>query len=82
MRTGQCACVAQAELTEPSKRPVSPPCPRVPTTSIAASFDAATRSLAALPFHALLVNQLGVPSGKTQAAASAPRSSALRCKSS
>ena len=45
MSTGHCAWAAQAALTEPSRIPVSSPCPRLPTTSSAASREAATRSL-------------------------------------
>lgn len=45
-RTGQMACSVHAALTEPSSRPLKPPCPRLPTTSIRALSLTSSRTCA------------------------------------
>ena len=52
MITGQGAWWAHCSLTDPSRRPANPPCPRVPTTRRSASCASSRRTRAARPSRA------------------------------
>jgi hypothetical protein len=57
--TGQAACSATTALTEPSRSPANPPCPRLPTTSMAAPRLRSIRTWAALPLTTTMDRSAG-----------------------
>ena len=59
------ACSATFALTEPSRSPVKPPWPRLPTTSMIAPWDASSRTPAAPPSFTSRRNPAGRRSPKT-----------------
>lgn len=68
--TGQLAWTAQKVLTEPSSRPMKPPWPRLPTTSISASRPASMRTFAGCPWRTSARRSAGLSSPNAVATAS------------